>query len=143
MAVLATAAAAVALALKARPIPVGLALTLALAGLSTHLDHVWLGPRVQMLAKLDEDLRTVSATLPPAPAGVILLTTDVNDADLAFLRLDARPWVLFGPPGKTRPEMLASARAVVVLGPDTPPGGPWARVFKGQTLSLFEPAPPR
>jgi hypothetical protein len=29
---------------------------------------------------------------------------------------------------------------VVVSGPETPPAGPWRQTFKGEVLSLYEPA---
>jgi hypothetical protein len=140
LAVAATLAAVAALALKARAVPVGLALTLALAGLSTRLDHVWLGPVVRLHTALEHDVGAIAARLPPEPADVVLLAPDVNDGNLGFLRLHARPRVLLGPPDLTRPVDLAGAQAVIVSGPDRPPGGRWVRTYRGAALSLFQPA---
>jgi hypothetical protein len=139
LAVAATVLAA-ALLLKARPAYVGLALVLALGGLSTRLDHVWLGPLVQQRYALERDIRAILPRLPPEPAPVVLLAPDANDGHLGFLRLQARPHVVEGPPGQVSPAELVVARAVVVSGPETPPAGPWRRTYKGEVLSLYEPA---
>ena len=63
----------------------------------------------------------------PLQGDVVLLAPGANDGRLAFLRLDARPRVLLGPPDQTPPAALTGAEAVVVSGPAQPPGGPWTR----------------
>ncbi len=136
----ATVAAAAALRLGLRPAQAGLALTLALAALSTRLDHLWIGPLVQYRYAFERDVRALSPMLPPAPAEVVLLASDGNDGHLGFLRLNARPLVYLGSPSLTPPGVLVAAAAVVVSGPETPPGGPWVRTFKGEKLSVFRPA---
>ncbi|WP_394760617.1 hypothetical protein [Phenylobacterium sp.] len=135
----ATVGAALAM-LGRRPAYAGLALTLVLAGLSTWLDHVWLAPFVQAREALARDVRAIAPRLPPQPGLVVLLAPDANDGHLGFLELKARPRVWLGPPGQTPEAQLAGAVAVVVSGPETPPGGPWMRTYKGDELSLFEPA---
>jgi hypothetical protein len=140
LAAAATVAAAAALRLGLRPAQAGLALTLALAALSTRLDHLWLGPLVRHRDAFERDLRALTPGLPPQPAEVVLLAPDGNDGHLGFLRLNARPHVYLGPPAQALPGSLIGATAVVVSGPDTPPGGPWVRSFKGEVLSVFRPA---
>jgi hypothetical protein len=71
---------------------------------------------------------------------MVLLAPDENDGHLGFLRLDARPRVFLGPPGKLAPAYLQGASAVVVSGPEPPPGR-WRRVYQGEDLSLFKPLP--
>jgi hypothetical protein len=134
-----TTLAAVAYALRARPAYVGLALTLALSVTSTWLDHVWVGPMVHLRTALDQDATVIRDMLPPAPAPVILLAPDANDGHLGFLRLEARPAVLLGPPGQATPAQLAGAQAVIVSGPE-PPRGLWTRAYHGEVLSLYRPA---
>jgi hypothetical protein len=95
---------------------------------------------VQYRYAFERDIRALSPLLPPAPAPVALLAPDGNDGHLGFLRLNARPLVYLGPPSMTPPGALAAAAAVVVSGPEAPPGGPWVRTFKGETLSVFRPA---
>ena len=141
LAVTATLMAAV-LLLKAKPAYVGLGLVLALGALSTRLDHIWLGPLVQQRYAFERDIRAIVPRLPPEPGPVVLLTPDANDGHLGFLRLQARPHVVQGPPSQAAPAELAVARAVVVSGPERPPAGPWRRTFKGEALSLYEPAAP-
>jgi len=139
LAVAATVAAA-GLMLARRPVYAGLGLILAFAGLSTWLDHQWLAPMVQQRRALARDAAAIAQRLPARPAPVVLLAPDANDGHLGFLQLQARPTVWLGPPGQTPPSQLAAARAVVVSGPETPPGGPWRRTYRGEDLSLFEPA---
>jgi len=59
---------------------------------------------------------------------------------LRVLGLEARPLVLVGPVAQTLPAYLASAQAVIVAGPEAPPGAGWTRTFKGEVLSVFRPA---
>jgi hypothetical protein len=139
LAVAATVLAA-ALLLRVRPTYVGLGLVLALGALSTRLDHIWLGLLVQQRYAFERDIRAIVPRLPPEPAPIVLLAPDANDGHLGFLRLQARPHVVEGPPSQAPPAQLALARAVVVSGPETPPAGPWRRTFKGEVLSLYEPA---
>jgi hypothetical protein len=140
-----TLLAAGALALRAPPIRTGLALILALGLLSTWLDAVWMAPAGRARVALERDAAAIRPLLPAEPAVVILLTPDANDGHLGFLRLEARPFVTVGPPAQTSPASLADAQAVVVSGSDTPPGGPWTRVYGGGELSLWRralPSPP-
>jgi hypothetical protein len=132
--------AAIAFALRARPALAGLGLILALGALSTHLDKVWLAPMVAQRLALERDVRAFKPMLPPPPAALVLLAPDANDGHLGFLRLDARPRVLLGPLAQTAPGDLSGAQAVVVSGPGTPPGGPWVRTYRGDALSVFQPA---
>jgi hypothetical protein len=141
IAVAATLLAGAALALRARPAWVGMALVLALGALSSHLDHAWLGPLVRQRYALERDIQTILPTIASEAGEIVLLAPDANDGHLGFLRLGARPRVLLGPPAKTPPAELAGAQVVVVSGPDTPPGGPWGRTFKGEALSVFRSAP--
>jgi hypothetical protein len=141
LAAAATVAAAAALKLGLRPAQAGLALTLALAALSTRLDHLWLGPLVQHTYAFERDIRALSPGLPPEPAEIVLLAPEANDGHLGFLRLNARPHVYLGRPSLTAPDALATATAVVVAGPEAPPGGPWVRTFQGPALSLFRRQP--
>ncbi|MDB5463475.1 MAG: hypothetical protein JWP23_1864 [Phenylobacterium sp.] len=140
LAVAATALAAVALALRARPMQAGLGLILALAALSTWLDHIWVGPMAADRDALERDIIALQPALPPT-GDIVLLAPDENNGHLGFLRLDARPRVLLGPPGQTPAGALFGARAVVVSGPEPPPGGPWVRTYKGEQLSLYRPPP--
>ncbi|HEY8004548.1 MAG TPA: hypothetical protein VIE16_09990, partial [Phenylobacterium sp.] len=129
-----------ALALRARPLYAGLGLILALGALSTQLDHVWVGPMVGRRNALEHDIRGMRPLLPPPGADMVLLAADENDGHLGFLRLDARPRVFLGPPDKIAPAYLQGAAAVVVAGPEAPPGR-WRRVYQGGELSLFAPVP--
>ena len=131
--------AAAAIAWRARPAPAGLGLILALGALSTQLDHAWMGPILLQRAALERDIRAIRTTLPPK-GDIVLLAPDANDGHLAFLRLDARPRVFLGPPGQTPASDMTGAQVVVVAGPETPQGGPWVRTFKGEDLSVFQPA---
>jgi hypothetical protein len=140
LAVAATAVAVLALALRARPMQAGLGLILALGVLSTWLDHIWVGPMAGRRDTLEHDIIALQPGLPPT-GDIVLLAPDENDGHLAFLRLDARPRVLLGPPGQTPPGALFGAQAVVVSGPEPPPGGPWVRTYKGEELSLYRPPP--
>jgi hypothetical protein len=132
--------AAGALALRLGAVRTGLALILALSLMSAWLDYRWLAPMVSQRAALYRDIAAMRAALPPEPGTVILLTPDANDGHLGFLLLNARPFVLLGPPSQTPPAAIADAAAVVISGPDTPPGGPWTRVYHGGDLSLWRPA---
>ncbi|THD65030.1 hypothetical protein [Phenylobacterium sp.] len=132
-------AAAAIVALRRRVAAAGLGLFLALGVLSTYLDHSWLGPLVAERAALDRDLHEIHAALPPQ-GDILLLAKEVNEAHLVFLGLEARPWVEFGPSGPAAAYALATSAAVVVTGPETPPGGPWRRTVKGERLSLFRRA---
>lgn len=138
---LATAASVIAAVamLGRRPAYAGLALTLALAGLSTWLDHIWIEPMVRQRYALARDVRAIRPRLPAEPAPVVLLAPDGNDGHLGFLEFNARPRVWLGPPSQTPPGQLADAQAVIVSGPEAPPGGPWVRTYKGDELSLFQP----
>lgn len=138
LATTATVIAALAM-LARRPAYAGLALTLVLAGLSTWLDQVWMQPMVRQRYALARDIAAIAPRLPTEPAPVVLLAPDANDGHLGFLELKARPKVWLGPPSHTLPGQLAGAQAVVVSGPETPPGGPWTRTYKGEELSLFQP----
>lgn len=140
LATLAALLAAGAVALRVSPTQAGLGLILALGGLSTWLDHVWVGPMVAQRYALERDIRSLEPRLPPEPALIVLLAPDANVGNLGFLRLNARPHVFLGPPSRTSVGDLAGAQAVVVSGPETPPGGPWLRTFKGDDLSVFRPA---
>jgi len=134
--------AAVALALRVRPIHVGLGLVLGLGAVSSHLDHVWVGGVVNERNALERDIRSVLPRLPPQPADILLLTPDANIGHLVFLRLEARPRVFLGAVADAPVAAVATARAVLVSGPETPPAGPWERTFHGQELSLYEPPRP-
>jgi hypothetical protein len=139
LAVAASLLAAAALALRARPALAGLGLILALGVLSTHLDHLWLGPIVGQRNALARDMVAIGPKLPPAPAALVLLAPDANEGHLGFLEMKARPRVWVGPPSQAQPDQLAGAQAVVVSGPETPPGA-WTRTYQGEDLSLFQPA---
>lgn len=139
LAVAASLAAAAALAFRARPLHAGLGLVLALGLLSTWLDHVWVGPMAAQRNALERDIRAILPALPPI-GDIVLLARDENDGHLGFLRLDARPRVYLGPPGRTPPGALIGAQAVVAAGADAPPG-PWLRTYKGAEFSLYRPAP--
>jgi hypothetical protein len=138
LAIAVSLAAAGALALRARPLQAGLGLILALGALSTWLDHIWVGPMAAQRNALERDLRALTPRLPPT-GDVVLLVPDENEGHLGFLRLEARPRVLLGPPGQTPPALLIGAQAVVAAGPETPPGGPWTRTYQGSELSLYRP----
>ena len=140
LAIAASLAAAGALVLRTKPLQAGLGLILALGGLSTWLDHIWVGPMAAQRNALERDFLALAPRLPPT-GDVVLLAPDENDGHLGFLRLDARPRVYLGPPDQISPVNLAGTRAVVVAGPETPPGGPWVRTYKGAELSLYRPAP--
>ena len=135
-------ACALALALRVRPALAGLGLILTLGLLSTWLDHVWVDPIVRQRNALAADAAVIRRALPPEPASVVLLAPDANEGHLGFLELNARPFVLIGPPAATPPAEIAGAGAAVVSGPDAPPGGTWRRVFRGRDLSLWRQALP-
>ena len=139
LAVAATIIAAAAM-LARRPAYAGLALTLALAGLSTWLDHVWMAGLIDARYALARDIHAIRPLLPAEPAPIVLLAPDANDGHLGFLELKARPTVWLGPPSQTLPDQLAGVQAVVVSGPERPPGGPWIQTYRGEDLSLFQPA---
>jgi hypothetical protein len=141
LAALATLLAALAIALRARPAQAGLWLTLALAVLSTQLDQVWQAALIAQRTALVHDTAKIAPALPRA-GEVLLLAPDANDGHLGFLELDARPHVVLGPTAEAPAYDLAQAQAVVVSGPNTPPGGPWRRLYQGEELSLFGPARP-
>jgi len=132
-----TLLAAGALALKAPPVRTGLALILALVLLSTWLDAVWTAPMGRARIALAQDVAAIRPQLPAEPAIVVLLSPDENDGHLGFLTLGARPFVTIGPPAQAPAGALTGAEAVVVSGPDAPPGGPWTRVYRGAELSLW------
>ncbi|HEY0435323.1 MAG TPA: hypothetical protein VGC92_01700 [Phenylobacterium sp.] len=136
-ATLATLGCAAALALRLSPARAGLALILALGLMSTWLDHVWIDPMVDARNALERDAEAIARKLPPPPAVVVLLAPDANNADLGFLRLNARPYVIVGPPGQAEAAALATTDTVVVAGPDRPPGGPWTLAYRGEQLSLW------
>lgn len=138
----ATLLAAVALALRGRPVAVGLALSLVLSLLSTYQDAAWLAPMARARTALERDATAIRPLLPAEPATISLLAPDANDGHLGFLRFGARPYVQVGPPAQASAASLAGAQAVVVSGPDTPPGGPWTRTYQGGELSLWRPALP-
>jgi hypothetical protein len=131
--------AAAAIALRVRPAQAGLALVLAIAVLSTHLDALWLKPMIDQRSAQERDVLAIRPSL-PARGALVLLALDANDGHLGFLRLDARPKVYLGPPGQTSPALLEGVAAVVASGPETPPGGPWTRTYRGNELSLYMPA---
>ncbi|HEV7385739.1 MAG TPA: hypothetical protein VGN89_12725, partial [Phenylobacterium sp.] len=139
LAVAVSLVAAGALALRARPLQAGLGLILALGALSTWLDHIWVGPMAAQRNALERDFRALAPRLPPT-GDIVLLAPDENDGHLGFLRLEARPRVLLGPPGQKPPALLIGADAVVAAGAEAPPGGPWMRAYKGAELSLYRPA---
>jgi hypothetical protein len=139
LAIAVSLAAAGALALRVRPLQAGLGLVLALGGLSTWLDHIWVGPMAAQRDRFERDIRALAPRLPPT-GDIVLLAPDENDGHLGFLRLDARPRVFLGPPGQTPAGVLIGAQGVVVAGPETPPGGPWTRAYEGSELSLYRPA---
>ena len=139
LAVAATIIAAAAM-LARRPAYAGLALTLALAGLSTWLDHVWMAGLIDARYALARDIHAIRPLLPAEPAPIVLLAPDANDGHLGFLELKARPTVWLGRPSQTLPDQLAGVQAVVVSGPERPPGGPWIQTYRGEDLSLFRPA---
>jgi hypothetical protein len=140
LAIAVSLAAAGLLALRARPLHAGLGLILALGLLSTWLDHIWVGPMVAHRYALERDIRAMQPRL-PLTGDIVLLAPEANAGHLGFLRLDARPRVYLGPPGQISPVNLAGTQAVVVAGPETPPGGPWVQTYKGVELSLYRPAP--
>jgi hypothetical protein len=137
--VLATAAvvlAAAGFAWRRRPAEVGLALVLALGVLSTWQDHAWLGPLIRQRNALEADIRAIQ-TLGARPANVTLLARDANEGELVFLRFQARPAVVFGPPDQAPLAAVAGADELLVSGPSAPVGGPWRRLYRGEELSLF------
>ncbi|MFL5298404.1 MAG: hypothetical protein ACJ798_18655 [Phenylobacterium sp.] len=134
-----TLLAAIAYALRGRATYVGLALVLVLSALSTWQDYVWVGAMVKYRNALERDVRRIWPALPPEPAAIALLTPDANVGHLGFLRLHARPTVVLSP--SDWPMAVTGAEAVVMGGPDAPPGGPWREVYKGQELSLWRRAP--
>ncbi|WP_372785386.1 hypothetical protein [Phenylobacterium sp.] len=136
LAVAASLAAAAAMALQIRPLQAGLGLILALGALSTWLDHVWVGPMAAQRDALERDIRALQPQL-PVTGEIVLLAPDENDGHLGFLRLDARPRVLLGPPGQLPLGILTDVKAVVAAGPEAPPGGPWIQTYKGAELSLY------
>jgi hypothetical protein len=138
LAIAVSLAAAGALALRARPLQAGLGLILALGALSTWLDHIWVGPMAAQRNALERDFRALTPRLPPT-GDVVLLVPDENEGHLGFLRLEARPRVILGPPGQTPPALLIGAQAVVAAGSEAPPGGPWTRTYQGSELSLYRP----
>jgi hypothetical protein len=144
LAVGATLLAALGLALRVRAPQVGLALTLALAVLSTRLDKDWLGVIVGGRIALQQDIDAVRPTLPRRPGATVFLAANPNDGFLGFFALGGRPRVLTGPATQATPADLAAAQAVIVTGPDAPPGDRWVQTYKGAQLSAFRPrdAPP-
>jgi hypothetical protein len=136
LAITATVLAAAALVFRLQPVQAGLGLILALSALSTWLDHVWLGPLVAQHDALEGDLRQVRSILPPV-GDVVVLAPDANDGQLVFLRLEAKPLIYLGPPSQIDPDKLVGAAAVVVDGPETPPGGSWSAAYRGERLSLW------
>jgi hypothetical protein len=139
LAIAVSLAAAGALALRARPLQAGVGLILALGVLSTWLDHIWVGPMAAQRNALEHDVRALAPRLPPT-GDIVLLAPDENTGHLGFLRLEARPRVLLGPPGRTPLALLIGAQAVVAAGSEAPPGGPWTRAYQGSELSLYRPA---
>ena len=131
--------AAGAVAFRLRPAQAGLGLILALSVLSTLLDQAWQGPVVKQRDALARDIRAIHPILPSA-GDMVVLAPNPNEGHLLFLGLEARPLVLVGPVAQTLPAYLASAQAVIVAGPEAPPGAGWTRTFKGEVLSVFRPA---
>jgi hypothetical protein len=140
--VLAVLLAGAAYAARLKPAFVGLALILVLGGLSTWLDGVWEAPMIAQRADFDRDFKAIEPRLPPAGT-VVFISPDANETHLAFLLLGARPRVVTGAPAETPPDQLADAAAVVVSGPQAPPGGPWTAALKGPALTLYERAAAR
>jgi hypothetical protein len=139
LAITATVLAVAAVALRVRVEHAGLGLILGLSAPSTWQDHQWLGPIITQHEAMERDFRALRPGL-PADGDMVVLAPDPNVGHLVFLRLDARPRIHLGPPGETPPNELTSAVAVLVAGPETPPGGPWARTYKGEEFSVFRPA---
>jgi hypothetical protein len=127
------------LAARVRPSYAGAALLLALSALSTWQDHVWLGELAGERYALAHDLDAIAPILPAAPRRVVLLTPDANLAHLGFLRLGARPDVVFGQPAQPPAGTLSDAAAVIASGTAGPPG--WTQAYRGSQLSLWKPAP--
>jgi hypothetical protein len=140
LAITATGLAAMALALRAIPSSVGLALTLSLAVLSTDLDHRWLGGMIGQRDALERDVRAAMPSVSAEAGDIVLMASDPNERELAFLRFGARPRISPRPSAPSSEADVARANLVVVIGPATPPGGPWRETYAGQRLSLFRRA---